>query len=66
MDNDVRKRNDWNFDRISTASAQIRTAQDDMMRCLYRGEVNDVVRERMTQYLRSAADDLDKLKLCHD
>ena len=56
---------DWNYDRIHTAQAQIADCQNDMMRCLYRGEVNDVVRERMVQRLRAAAQDLSRLRLCH-
>mgnify|MGYP001069402026 CR=1 FL=1 len=50
-----------NFDLIYTASAQIHGVHDDMMRCLHRGEVPDIVRERMCQSLRNAADDLEKL-----
>jgi hypothetical protein len=57
---------DWNYDRIHTAQAQITDCQNDMMRCLYRGEVSDVVRERMCQRLRDATDDIQRLKLCHE
>lgn len=62
----TRDANDWNYDRIHSAQAQIADAQNDMMRCLHRGEVNDVVRDRMCMRLRNAADNLDLLKLCHD
>lgn len=61
----ARSASDWNYDRIHTAQAQIADCQNDMMRCLHRSEVNDVVRERMCQRLRSAADDLERLTLCH-
>ena len=56
---------DWNYDRIHTAQAQMQDVLGDMMRCLHRGEVNDIVRERMVMRLRDAADDLARLKLCH-
>ena len=57
---------DWNYDRIHSAQAQIADAQNDMMRCLHKSEVNDHVRERMVRRLQDAADDLERLKLCHD
>lgn len=61
----ARSTSDRNYDRIHRAQAQIADCQNDMMRCLYNGEVNDVLRERMCQRLRSAADDLERLTLCH-
>lgn len=57
---------DWNYDRIHSAQSQLNDALGDMMRCLYRGEVNDIVRERMVMKLRDAANDLARLKLCHE
>lgn len=56
----------WNYDRIHTAQAQLADVQNDMMRCLHHGEVVDIVRDRMCQRLRSAADDLERLILCHE
>ena len=61
-----RDASDWNFDRISTARAQMSAVEDDMMRVLHSGAVPDVVRERMCVHLRSAADDLERLVLSHD
>lgn len=61
-----RNTKEWNFDRIHTAQAQLADVQSDMMRCLHKSEVVDIVRERMCRRLRSAADDLDKLVLCHE
>lgn len=62
----MRDTNDWNYDRIHSAQALIADAQNDMMRCLYRAEVDDILRDRMIQRLRSAASNLEKLRLCHD
>lgn len=52
---------DWNYDRIVMAQAQINDATGDMMRVLHRGEVSSVVRDRMVALLRSAADDIEKM-----
>jgi hypothetical protein len=57
---------EWNFDRIHSAQSLIFDTQNDMMRCLHKGEVLDVVRDRMAQRLRAAADNIDKLTLCHE
>ena len=57
---------DWNFDRICSAQALIADAQNDMLRCLHKGKVVDVVRDRMIQRIHSAADNLSKLKLNHN
>ena len=62
----ARDANDWNYDRIHSAQSLIVDCQGDMMRCLHKNEVNDVVRERMVQRLQMAADNLTKLSLCHD
>ena len=61
-----RNTTDYNYDRIHMAQAQIADCQNDMMRCLYRGEVYDIVLDRMCQRLRSAADELEKIRLCHE
>ena len=57
---------EWNFDRIHSVQSLISDTQNDMMRCLHKGEVVDVVRDRMAQRLRAAADNIDKLALCHE
>lgn len=62
----ARDTNDWNYDRMHTAQALIADAQNDMMRCLHGGEVVDVVRDRMCQRLRAAADSLEMIILCHE
>lgn len=62
----MRDANNWNYDRILSAQAQIADVQNDMMRCLHRAEVHDIVRDRMVRRLRDAADDLEKLRLSHD
>jgi hypothetical protein len=54
---------EWNYDRILTAHAQIVDCQNDMMRCLHRGEVNRGMRDRMCLMLRSAADDLERMQV---
>ena len=54
---------DWNFDRMQSAMAQMDTVKNDMLRSLHKGKVNDVVKERMCIFLRNAADDLDKIKI---
>lgn len=62
----MRTTEDWNFDRIHSAQALITDAQNDMMRCLYKGEVVDVVRDRMAQRLMSALSQIERLKLNHE
>jgi hypothetical protein len=57
---------DWNYDRIHSAHSLICDVQNDMMRCLHRGEVIDVVRERIIQRLGSAVDSIERLRLSHD
>lgn len=57
---------DWNFDRMCTAQALLVDVQNDIMRCLHSGEVNDVVRERMQQRLWSAHESISRLALCHE
>lgn len=62
----MRDRKDWNFDRIHSAQALIADCQNDMMRCLHKGEVVDVVRDRMIQRLNAAAQSIGRTKLCHE
>lgn len=54
--------NDWNWDRMHSAQALLAEVQNDMMNCLYRHYVSDVVRDRMLQRLTSAHDQISKLK----
>ena len=54
---------DWNYDRIVTAQAQMAQVNNDMMRILHSGQLNQGVQDRMVAFLRSAADDLDKMKV---
>ena len=53
---------DWNYDRIVSAQAQISQAQSDMMTILNRGYVNEGMKDRMVEFLRRAADDIDRMK----
>ena len=62
----ARDANDWNYHRIHSAQSFIADAQSDMMRCLHRGDVVDVVRDRMVQRLTMAADQLSKLAISHE
>ena len=57
---------DWNFDRIHYSQALIADVQNDMMRCLHKGQVVDVVRERIIQRLQSAAKQISLLKVNND
>ena len=57
---------EWNYDRIHSAQALIADAQNDMMRSLHKGKVNDHVRDRMCRRLCDAADELQRLHLCHE
>jgi hypothetical protein len=61
-----RNTTDWNYDRIHSAQALIADCQNDMMRCLHKGEIADVVRQRMVERLQSAAETIKKLILSHD
>jgi hypothetical protein len=54
---------DWNYDRIVTAKAQITQAIVDMDTILHRGEANLGQRRRMVEYLHSAADDIEQLRV---
>ena len=62
----ARDANDWNWDRIHSTQALIADVQRDMMDCLHRHEVVDVVRDRILQRLNSAAQEIEKLKLSHE
>ena len=59
----AREEKDWNYDRIHSALSVMNDAQADMMRCLYRGAVNDVVQERMIQRLNLAIEQMEKLRI---
>lgn len=58
-----REDKDWNYDRIHGALSVMNDAQGDMMRCLYRGVVNDVVQERIVQRLEMAIESVNKLRI---
>lgn len=62
----ARDANDWNWDRMHSAQALLADVQNDMMNCLHRHYVSDVVRDRMLQRLKSAHDQIEKLKLSHE
>lgn len=57
------EKSDWNKDRIVTALTEIRHVQNDILMVLDRGVVNSNVKARMAQFLRSAADDLEMMKV---
>lgn len=61
----TRSTKDWNFDRMSQAQAMMQEVERDMSRAMHKGKVVDVVKERMIENLRHAANDLAKLKLDH-
>jgi hypothetical protein len=54
---------DWNFDRMQSAMAQMDTVKNDVMRTLHKGKVNSFVKERMCASLRNAFADLNKIKI---
>ena len=63
MGDNKTQKEEWNYDRIVTAQAQIFSVHTDMMRALHRGQLSREVRNRMTQNLRNAADDLDRMEV---
>lgn len=60
------KEQDYNYDRIVTAQAQMNAVQTDMAMCLHRGKVNMETRTRMVRHLRCSADDLERLVVAHE
>lgn len=52
---------DWNYDRIVTAKAQIDMVINDMLTVLRRGHVTIGMKNRMCEFLRNAADDLERM-----
>jgi len=62
----ARDENDWNWDRIHSAQALIADVQNDMMNCLHRQQVADIVRDRMISRLTEAREQISRLSLYHD
>ena len=54
---------DYNYDRITSAKAMMGMVEDDMLRIIYRGNASSNIRNRMVEFLRIAAEEVEKIKV---